>query len=39
MDAYWKGLTGKAATWAVKKQKGHRAISGQAYMQLEAVLN
>ena len=39
MDAYRKGLTGKAAAWAVKKQKGHRAVSQHAYMQLEAVLN
>jgi hypothetical protein len=39
MDAYRKGLTGKAAAWAVKKQKGHRAVSRRAYMQLEAVLN
>ncbi|KAF8317534.1 uncharacterized protein EI90DRAFT_2943146, partial [Cantharellus anzutake] len=26
MDAYRKGLTGKLAAWAVKKQKSHRAI-------------
>jgi len=39
MDAYQKGLTGKAAAWAVKKQKGHCVVSQQAYMQLEAVLN
>jgi hypothetical protein len=39
MDAYRKGLTGKAAAWAVKKQKGHRSVSQQAYMHLEAVLN
>ena len=27
MDAYHKGLTGKMAAWAIKKQKGHRAMS------------
>uniref|UniRef100_A0A0W0FNV9 Tc1-like transposase DDE domain-containing protein n=1 Tax=Moniliophthora roreri TaxID=221103 RepID=A0A0W0FNV9_MONRR len=39
MDAYWKGLTGKAAAWAVKKQRGHCTVSASAYMALEAVLN
>ncbi|KAF8233969.1 hypothetical protein L208DRAFT_1264194, partial [Tricholoma matsutake] len=39
MDAYRKGLSGKAVAWAVKKQKGHRTVSQSAYMQLEAVLN
>ncbi|ESK81211.1 hypothetical protein Moror_2257 [Moniliophthora roreri MCA 2997] len=39
MDAYQKGLTGKAAAWAVKKQCGHRMVSVSAYMALEAVLN
>lgn len=39
MDAYRKGLTGNAANWAVKKQKGHRAVSRRAYMAIEAVLN
>jgi hypothetical protein len=39
MDAYRKGLSGKAAAWAVKKQKGHCAVSQRAYMQLEAILN
>jgi hypothetical protein len=39
MDACRKGLTGKAAAWAVKKQKVHRTVSRSAYMHLEAVLN
>jgi hypothetical protein len=39
MDAYRKGLTGKAAAWAVKKQKGHRTCSHQAMMAIDAVLN
>uniref|UniRef100_A0A0W0GC52 DDE-1 domain-containing protein n=1 Tax=Moniliophthora roreri TaxID=221103 RepID=A0A0W0GC52_MONRR len=39
MDAYQKGLTGKAAAWAVKKQCGHCTVSVSAYMALEAVLN
>ncbi len=38
-DAYRKGLTGKAADWAVTRQKGHRAVSQSAYMSIEAVLN
>jgi len=39
MDAYRKGLSGRAAAWAVKKQKGHHAVSQSMYMELEAVLN
>jgi hypothetical protein len=39
MDAYRKGLTGKAAVWAVKKQRGHCSVSQQAYMMIEAILN
>ncbi|KAJ3507789.1 hypothetical protein NMY22_g16822 [Coprinellus aureogranulatus] len=39
MSAYRKGLTGKAAAWAVRKYKGHRAVSQGAFMNLEAVLN
>lgn len=39
MDAYKKGLTGKAAEWAVRKQKSHRTVSQRAMMNLEAVLN
>ena len=39
MNAYQKGLTGKAAAWAVRKHKQHRAVSQLAMMALEAVLN
>ena len=39
MSAYQKGLTGRAAAWAVRKQKQHRAVSQSAMMALEAVLN
>ncbi|KAF9007327.1 hypothetical protein BDZ89DRAFT_1231838 [Hymenopellis radicata] len=39
MDAYRKGLTGDAATWAVKNQKGHRRVSQRAMMNIESVLN
>ncbi|KAF8548107.1 hypothetical protein OG21DRAFT_1607096 [Imleria badia] len=39
MGAYRLGLTGKAAEWAVKKQKRHRQISQRAMMSIEAVLN
>jgi len=39
MDAYRTGLTGKAAEWAVCKQKSHRQISEQAIMSVDAVLN
>jgi hypothetical protein len=37
MDAYRLGLTGKAADWAVKKQKGHRCASETAMAALEAL--
>ena len=39
MDAYRVPLSGKAAMWAVQKQKGHRTISQSAMMHLDAVLN
>ncbi|TFK91730.1 hypothetical protein K466DRAFT_482133 [Polyporus arcularius HHB13444] len=39
MDAYRQGLTGKAAEWAVRKQKSHRQVSRTAMMHLDAVLN
>jgi hypothetical protein len=38
MSAYRLGLTGKAAEWAVRKQKQHRAVSQRAMMAIEAVL-
>ncbi|KDQ33601.1 hypothetical protein PLEOSDRAFT_164326 [Pleurotus ostreatus PC15] len=33
------GLSGNAAAWAVKKQKGHRTVSQRAMLSIEAVLN
>ncbi|KAG2068243.1 hypothetical protein BDR04DRAFT_1025036, partial [Suillus decipiens] len=39
LSAYRLGLTGKAAEWAVRKQKQHRAVSQQAMMAIEAVLS
>ena len=39
MSAYRMGLTGKAAQWAVRKQKGHHSASRTAMMHLDAVLN
>ena len=38
ISAYRQGLKGKAAAWAVKKQKGHRSCSQRSMMYLEAVL-
>jgi len=39
MDAYWHGLTGKAAEWAIQKQRSHRRVGPQAMMSVDAVLN
>jgi hypothetical protein len=39
MDAYRRGLTGKAAEWAVRKQKSHRRVGQQAMASIESVLN
>ena len=39
MTAYQKGLTGKAALWAVWQQKSHLQVSQQAMMSINAVLN
>jgi hypothetical protein len=39
MEAYRIGLKGKAAAWAVRKQKGHRTISQTAMMHLDAILS
>ncbi|KIK53498.1 hypothetical protein GYMLUDRAFT_178796, partial [Collybiopsis luxurians FD-317 M1] len=39
MSAYQLGFTGKAAEWAVQKQKQHWPVSVQAMMQIESVLN
>ncbi|KAJ3711839.1 hypothetical protein DFJ43DRAFT_1008734, partial [Lentinula guzmanii] len=38
MSAYRLGLTGKAAEWAVRKQKAHRSVSAAAMMHLDAIL-
>ena len=35
VDSYRKGLTGEAAVWVVKKQKGHQAVSKKAMKALE----
>ena len=39
MSAYRQGLTGKAAEWAVRKQKSHRRVGQQAMMSIEAIMN
>ncbi|PCH36576.1 hypothetical protein WOLCODRAFT_82413, partial [Wolfiporia cocos MD-104 SS10] len=39
MSAYRLGLTGKAAAWAVRKQKQHRSVSQRAMLEIESVLN
>ncbi|KXN88600.1 hypothetical protein AN958_06864 [Leucoagaricus sp. SymC.cos] len=39
MSAYCIGLTGKAAAWAVHKQKGHCAVSQSMMMLLDAIVN
>lgn len=39
VSAYWRGLKGKVALWAVRHQKSHRQVSAQAMMLIEAVLN
>jgi ribosomal protein S4E len=39
MDAYRVPLSGKAAAWAVRKQKGHHTISQSAMMHLDAITN
>ena len=37
MEAYRAGLTGKAAAWAVKKQKRHRVVPERAMVAMENV--
>ena len=39
MDAYRQGLSGKAAEWAIWKQKSHCRIGPQAMMVLGVILN
>jgi len=39
MAAYREGLTGKAAEWAVRKQKSHRRAGEQAMKLIEAVVD
>jgi hypothetical protein len=39
MDAYQRELTGKAAEWAVQKQKSHRRARKCAMMFVDAILN
>ena len=38
MEAYRKGLTGKAAEWAVRKQKSHRRVGQHTMMSVDAML-
>jgi hypothetical protein len=38
MIAYRKGLTGKAAAWAVRPQKQHRQVSSAAMTQLDVAV-
>jgi hypothetical protein len=39
MSAYHLGLTGKAAAWAVKKQKQHHKVSTSAMMAIDSLLD
>jgi hypothetical protein len=39
MSAYRIGLTGHAAAWGVRKQKGHRTVSRNAMMHLDAIVS
>jgi len=39
MLAYCEGLTGKAAEWAVQKQKAHRRVGKKAMESIEAVVD
>jgi hypothetical protein len=38
-DAYQVPLSGKAAAWAVRKQKGHRTVFQSAMMHLDAIVH
>jgi len=39
MEAYWQGLTGKAAKWVVRQQKSHQRVGEQAMTAIEAVVD
>ena len=39
MSAYQRGLTGKAAAWAIKKQQSHCSVPEHACIAIEALLN
>lgn len=39
MSVYHLGLTGKAAVWAVRKQKQHWQVSKTAMMLIDAVVH
>jgi len=39
MDVYRQGLSGKAAEWAICKQKSHWKVGQWAIASIEAVLN
>ena len=38
ISAYWRGLTGKAAEWAVRQQRSHQRVGQQAMMSIEALV-
>jgi hypothetical protein len=39
MSAYWQGLTGKAAEWAIYKQKSHWWVREKAMKLIEALVD
>ncbi|KAF9507952.1 hypothetical protein BS47DRAFT_1366268 [Hydnum rufescens UP504] len=39
MSAYCLGLTGKAAEWAVRKQKSHHSVAQHAMLAIDSILN
>lgn len=39
MDVYWQGLTGRAAEWAVQKQKSHQRVGAHTIMSIDAIVN
>ena len=38
MSVYRRGLTGKAAAWAVRKQKQHRQVSQGAMLAIDTIM-
>jgi hypothetical protein len=39
MSAYWQGLTGKAAEWAMHKQKSHQQVREEVMKSIEALVD